>query len=187
MKKLFAIIMVFCSLLMNGQELSKKEFNNFYLETDKIRELIINGQVDGLGEKLEISNLANFEDLKNVFAIDKVDFNNKTTHTHAHPYFYLTPSKNVLELTIPGMRILERRNGEDFERAKYYFVIQTDVEFNWDKHRIDFKNGKLITDESKIEEWWLGQYKNYMTEVRKVLDKFGYKPPPPASPPANLK
>ena len=187
MKKLFTVILIFCSILMNGQELSKKEFNSIYLETGKIREFIMNKEVNKLGEKLEISDFTNFEDLKKVFTDYKVDFNDKTAHTYAQPYFYLTDSKNVLELTIPGMKILEKQNGEKYERGEYYFVIKAEIEYNWDEQTVYFKNPRLLTEEKGIGEWWLGQWKNYMPEVVKVSDKFGYKPPPPPCPPKNLK
>ncbi len=172
---------------MSGQELTKKEFNQIFIETGKIRELILNGNVEQIGELLQINDLENFEEFKSMFTNQELSFNSVSEHTYAHPYFYLTDKENIIDLTIPAMKILSKRSGEDYERGRYYFVLKASIKYNWDDKTVNFENQKLITGDKEIEEWWLGNWKNYVPEIVKVSDKFGFKGPPPLCPPENLR
>jgi len=187
MKKLLTAIGILCSILTNGQELSKSDFNDIFQESGKILDGIVKGDMNQIEDVLKISGLENSESFKRIFTEDKIKFNDKTKYTFAHPYFYLTKTENVLELTIPGLKVLEQKDGESYQRSRYYFVLKTFVVRDSTSGKVYFEDTGIITDERDIEKWWLSQWKNYMPEVKKVSDKFGYTPPPPPSPPENLK
>lgn len=187
MKNLFTVLFVLVTTILPGQELTKKEFNQIFIKTGRIRELILNGDGAQIGELLQINGFENFEEFKSIITNQKISFNSKSEHTYAHPYFYLTDKDNIIELTIPAMKILNKRDNEDYERGRYYFVLRTDIEYCWNDNTVYFVNPKLLTDNKEIEKWWLGIWKNYVPEIVKVSDKFGFKGPPPPCPPENLK
>ncbi len=187
MKQLLLPFLFFCCCSINGQELSKKEFNEIFLESGKVLNYILNGEVDKIGELLQIKDLDNFKDFERIFTEQKIPFNSKSDHTYAHPFFYLSDTENILDLTIPGVMVLERRAGEDYERSEYYFILKAQVIYDWESEEVSFKNAGILTEEKDFEQWWLRQFDSYLSEVKKVSDRFGFTPPPPSCPPKNLK
>ncbi len=158
-----------------------------FLESGKVLDYILKGEANEIGEFLQIKELENFKDFEKIFTERKIMFNSKPDHTYAHPYFYLTDSENILELTIPGVKILERRKDENYARSEYYFVLKAHVVYDWENEEVKFTNAGILTNEMGFEQWWLGQFENYLFEVKKVSDKFGFTPPAPPCPPKNLK
>ncbi|PHN93498.1 hypothetical protein CSC80_11285 [Maribacter sp. 6B07] len=187
MRYLSLLLIVLLGFQANCQNLSKEEWYDVYIQSGKILQFITNAEVDKIGERLDLKDQDNFEEFKKVFTEKKVPFNSTSENVYAHPHFYLTSLENEFELIIPGVKVLEKRDGEDYERSQYYFVLKTNVIYDRIKKEVYFKNADILTDEIEIHNWWLGQWEGYMDEVRKVYKLYDFTPPPPPSPPKNLQ
>ncbi|MBC9795847.1 hypothetical protein [Sinomicrobium weinanense] len=188
MKNFFVIgFILFFSTLLRGQKITQAEFEQILNSTHEIINAIQFSNFEQLNKKLQIDKLQNVNDLKNILNNPDISLNNKNKSTYSVPHFKTTNVSNQLLLIIPAFKILPKRSGEDFERGEYYFVLKTIVEYDFHKKLVVFKDTDLITIEYKIQNWWLSQFENYVKETKIIYNEYGFIPPPPPSPPKNLK
>ncbi len=103
------------------------------------------------------------------------------------PYIYSTKKDSVFDVSLLSFEILKRKKNEDFERAKYYYMIQFKAVFHVLEDYMKFKSFKILLEESEFQKWWLFQLKNYTKKALIFNKKYGYFSAPPPLPPKNLK
>jgi hypothetical protein len=187
MNRIFQLTILFCSITLCSQNLTKSEFDELNYQVDLELEHIENHHLEKLKISLNLENSKNFEKLKNVLSQGDIKFNKPNSRTFVSPHYKLTGIENQIELTISGMKILEKINDEKYQRASYYFIIKTIVELDKVSNKIKFYDAKIIINEKEIETWWLSQYKGYMENCRDLTNLYTYVCAPPPPPPKNLK
>lgn len=104
----------------------------------------------------------------------------------ALPYFLITDEPNKFQMIIAGYEVLPKIKNEEYGRGKYHFVIKSLVRINTKKREISFGSSQVLINQNEINKWWLSQYKTYLSETMKIMNKYGYKPPPPPSIPQSI-
>ncbi|MCD2259773.1 hypothetical protein [Psychroserpens luteolus] len=159
-----------------GQTITKEDFKTVTGATFSIIKHIEKSNVDDL--KLSDSESETLKaQIKNAIP---------NTSIYTLPHFYLTERSNTFKMVIICFEIIKKEN-EDFNRGNYYFVIKSTVNINPESTVVSFYDSKVYTTSEDINTWWLSQCKDYLSETKKVYEKFDFVPPPPPLPPIDLK
>tara|TARA_E500000318_G_scaffold98435_2_gene99753 strand:- start:622 stop:1401 length:780 start_codon:yes stop_codon:yes gene_type:complete len=172
---------------LSDGEINQSEFDFLLTKTRVLISDFIHADYGALGEKLGIEESEIKKRIGEYLTNPNNRFNEQNQHKYITPVFRKTDSRNHLELTVFACEILEKKKGENFSRGNYYFALTSKVSLNPRNRKIQFEDVRLISEDMAVQKWWLGQYKDYMAETKKVMESFGYKMPPPPPPPMNLK
>lgn len=187
MKKIATALILITSITFINGQIKQTEFDNMLDNTVELINSLKKANYNRIENYLGLPKYEIEKRIGGIITNSSIDFNGLNGHNYLFPVFREMELENCLELTIIASEVLEKKNGESYSRAKYYFVVKAEIEFEQKTNKTLFKNVNLITEDADVQKWWLGQYSDYMVETKKVMDKFGYKMPPPAPPPSNLK
>ncbi len=187
MNNIFLVILFFNSLTIYSQNLTKSEFDEIDYQVDKIIQHIENHNIEKAKLILTLETSTNFDAFKSILSQKEINYNKPNGNTFVSPHYKLTESENQLELIISGIKILEKRNNEKYQRGKYYFILKTKVEINRPSNKVKFYTTEILIGEKEIEKWWLSQYKEYMKSCGEFKSLYEYVCAPPPPPPKNLK
>jgi hypothetical protein len=180
MKKLFFSILILQIFILNGQKITKEDFNEM---------LKTSGLIVSYIEKTESKNLQlylklNPDDSQKLKTV--LENNYIQNSVFALPHFLVTDEPNKFQMIIAGYEVLPKIKNEKYERGKYYFVIKSIVTIYPEKKEVSYGNSQVLIKQNEINKWWLSQYKTYFSDTMKIMNKYGYKPPPPPCPPKSL-
>lgn len=171
-----------------NQTLNNLDFNIIVFDTKEIVSHLKQNKVDFVLNALNISNLETKNKLSKVLSDKNYDFNNASlTKTYIFPSYRLTNKINEFELTIEAFKIIKDETNPKRERAIFHFIIKSKINYNKNDLKVSFEKSNILFNENEIKIWWLGQWKDYVSETSKIKKQFGYLPPPPSPPPTNVK
>ncbi|MBC9795225.1 hypothetical protein [Sinomicrobium weinanense] len=192
MKRYLCLYVLFCVHFVQGQEISRKEFQKIVDETWKAIHYINKSEYATVESILQLGAMNdNKETFKSMTKDPELyEVSGAYTKAFVFPYYEMTNQPNEFRVNIFAEKGLkEKNNGEKFSRARYLFVLTAIVTYDLDKGSVVYKEHQLLTGEKDIHRWWLSQFHqhpNYNEKTKIIYDKFGFVPPPPPAPPENL-
>lgn len=175
------------SISLSDGEINQPEFDFLLAKTRVLISDFIHADYEAIGEKLGVVQSEIKESIGKYLTDPNNRFNEQNQNKYITPVFRKTDLNNQLELTVFACEILAKKKNENFSRGNYYFTLTSKVSLFPEQRKIQFEDVRLISSDMEIQKWWLGQYKDYMVETKKIMESYGYKMPPPPPPPMNLK
>ena len=182
-KYLIYFFIMLSSVNVRSQNLDKKDFLDMVHYTMSVIYSLEKQNIEPLVESFNLEGKNNFTVLKKIVSSNAL----REGRVFTVPAFTKTKSSLIFNLTIISFKFLKKRQNENFERGKYFFIILAKVRFNEKNSTFEYIDPQIVVEEDRIQSWWLSQYMSYVTLTSKIQDQFGYMSPPPAPPPENLK
>ena len=186
MKKTLLILIIVLSNNIFAQDITQSEFDK--INRDVWTSLLKQTQPFDIilfSNNFDISE-EDREKIESVFVGKEIVFNEGDKPINLiYPYYLKTSDTENFKLTIFAYTRLPKRENEDFNRAKYYFVLTLKVSIKNDS--VVYDDTKLLVSKEKIIKWFLDGYDSYLEKTRPVYKKYDFTPPPPPLPPIELK
>ncbi|SFU41829.1 hypothetical protein SAMN05216480_10316 [Pustulibacterium marinum] len=163
---------------------TQDEFNDILGKVKTLVSDIIYADYDALTKKLNIPTSTLKTKLDTYLNGSTIDLKDSSDRTFISESFTKGKAKKQLELTIIAMTFLDKRAHEEFTRGDYHFVIQAQVGLSSEEELI-LTDVVIITEDKALDDWWLGQYKDYVSKTIALANIYELVPVPPPYPPTD--